>query len=1278
VIYKIEVTATGFKKAVVEDVKVDTSSVVTANVSLTTGNVSTEVTVSASAAQVNTESGSLGQTVNARTLDDTPLPTRSVLDLAVTIGNVTGDVGSSDPTLSSGTPLPGYNLQANGGRAGSTMMIADGVNNTGVGLAREAVSFSPETVQEFTVTTNGFDAQYGKTGGGIISVTTKSGTNDYHGLALWYLRNPDTNAAPFTLATSNRPVNNQRWNQFSGQLGGPVVIPKLYNGRNKTFFYFAGEPRYQSDKAQQVATVPTDAMRNGDFSNLVLLQGQAAYVPRSIVSQFPASAFQLSANTNIYNQFLQSGNQFIIAPLANGQTYPQFPGNLIPASMIDPVAKKFLQYLPRQNTPYFLDANGIIENYVTYSYVSNSTVRYNVRGDQNFGDSNHLSFRWTSVPVVGTQANDVNFPTNGNTGVYSHSNQYMLSDTQILSPRIVNELRLAYTRADFSGQFAPQYSALSGENLSTENGLPSLTKGGMPLINVYDNTSSIANIGSQISTLGTSIEQQYQIADNVYITKGAMTWKFGVDLSKALLNAQSLYSIAGGNYQFRYVQTNQTGAAGTQATIGGNPIASFLLGVPNSIALGNVAIPYYYRWSAGAWYVQNDWRARPNLTLNIGLRYSLQLPRRELNNLQGFLDPSLAKTFQLPAPCQLPDCRATSASTGLPVVTQATEIPFAFSGYGGRSPYLTPIHWLDFEPRFGFAWTPKYRGLQSWVVRGGYGISHAPLTGQNRNPVPNFTTGAANYSETAGQTITTPVTVDGTAGVPVTRLSSNPPYVAALPINQVLGLDNNPAGLVYGPAINFPGSISTGETAVPYVQNWSLSLERPLGRHGVFEVSYTGAKGTHLFMPPVVLNNPSASYLATLANQNIKATTTANDPLGRPNASGGTLSVPLYSLASQYLGYSSISSFYDASGNSTFHAAIINYRWQAPHLTFYTNFRWSKSLDNASDNGPDKFALTTGYVNGGQYSFGAPASLDKSVSTYNIPYAWNLVAIYDLPFGRGEPIAANAWHPPRAVISDWSVSGIERLTTGYPFTPTIATDPFIDATHTHEIRPNVVPSVPLKNPDWSASCPIGNLCAPYVNYSAFELPPAGQLGNAPRTLAGLTGPLVQTLDLSVRKSIRLSERRRVEFRVDALNALNHPVFRTAPNVGGGTDVFQTYPNFAWTAATLQSVYTSWAAANPGTAFPTSDPKGAAALATFQNMILSQQNAAGTLPANFYTVPLPAHFITTNPNAFNILDPTGNGFKYYEVRSNTNTGGQLTVNQRLNQMRYLQFGVRIYF
>jgi len=1268
--YKVEVTAPGFKKAEVLHVKVDTGTVATANVVLEPGNVSTEVTVSANTSMVNTESGTLGQTITGRMLNDLPMPNRSVLDLAVTVPNVSGDVGSEDPQLGANPPLPGYNLEANGGRAGSTSIIADGVNNTGVGLAREAVAFSPESVQEFTVQTNAFDAEYGRTGGGVISVTTKSGTNQFHGMALWYLRNPDTNANPFSLATVNRPVNNLRWNQFDGQLGGPVIIPKLYNGKDKTFFFFAGEPRYQRDKRQGTAAVPTDAMRNGDFSNLIALNGQAMWVPRSLYDsgQFPASAFLPNTNTAIYNHYSQIGNQFVLNPVPASGTYPQFAGNKIPPSMMDSVTVKLLQYVPRQNVPYFLDSNGIIEDYVTYSYLVDDSTRYNLRLDQNFSDQNHLSFRLTKVPEVGISASDPNFPMNGNSGTYSVSSQYMLSDTQIISPTVVNELRLAYTRANFSGQLSPQYDVTSGQNLSAEYGLPTATKGGLPLINIYDNTNSIANIGSQVSTLGYNLEQQYEIADNVYITRGAMTWKFGVDLQRALLNTESLYGADGGNYQFRYIQTDSNGASSGQASLGGSAIASFLLGVPNTIAFATAAIPYYYRWNSGAAYVQNDWKVKPNLTLNIGLRYSLQLPRTEIHNLQGFFDPALAKTVNLPTPCPLPNCAASSASLGLGTITQATILPFAYSGYGGRSRYLTPIHWLDFEPRFGFAYTPRLPGLRSWVIRGGYGISHAPLTGQNRNPIPNLG-GTVNVGETAGQVNPNYVM----------RLGENPPASPFTDINTLLGLTNNPSGVIYNSAINIPGSILTGETAVPYVQNWTLSFERQIGGKGLLELAYAGAKGTHLFMPPVLVNRPPLSYLAALVNLHQNATTNVSDPLGRKTPTGATFAEPEYSLAAPYLGYSNLSTYYDASGNSSFNAGIVSYQYTAGHgLTMYTNFRWSKSLDDASDSGPDKFALTTGYVNGGQYSFGGTAASDKSVSLYNIPYDWNLVAIYDLPYGKGRAFGSNSWYPLRFLFGEWTVAGVERMANGYPFTPTIATDPYIDTVHTHEIRPNIVPGVPLVNPDWSRNCPIGNTCAPYINYSAFELPPAGQLGNAPRTLAGVTGPMIQTLDLSVQKNWTITERWKVQLRVDALNVLNHPVFRVPADVGGGTDIFQTYPTLAWTAATLKTVYDSWQGANPTLAAPSSTPAGQATLAAFQNMILSQQNASGVLPANFYTVPLPAHFITTPANSFNILDPTGNGFKYYEIRQNTNVGGQLIQNPVLNPMRYLQFGIRIIF
>src|SRR5262249_27929772 len=156
---------------------------------------------------------------------------------------------SEDPTVTSGATVPGFNLSVNGGRPGSTAILADGVNNTGVGLSRAVVSFSPETVQEFTVQTSAYSAEYGQTGGGIINATTKSGTNQLSGTALWYRRDPSMNAAPFSISPTNRPPNNLKTDQLSFTVGGPVILPG-YNGRDRTFFFAAAEPRWRQDYVQ--------------------------------------------------------------------------------------------------------------------------------------------------------------------------------------------------------------------------------------------------------------------------------------------------------------------------------------------------------------------------------------------------------------------------------------------------------------------------------------------------------------------------------------------------------------------------------------------------------------------------------------------------------------------------------------------------------------------------------------------------------------------------------------------------------------------------------------------------------------------------------------------------------------------------------------------------------------------------------------------------------------------------------------------------------------------
>jgi hypothetical protein len=261
-------------------------------------------------------------------------------------------------------------------------------------------------------------------------------------------------------------------------------------------------------------------------------------------------------------------------------------------------------------------------------------------------------------------------------------------------------------------------------------------------------------------------------------------------------------------------------------TNGGNPLASLLLGVPNTVDVRPLLLNYDYRWKSAAAFVQNDWRLRPNLTVNLGFRYALQYPRYEKNNLQGVFRPDLAETVTLTDAQR----RATATGLGVPasaaipdyVPTTAAIPPFAFAGRGGRSRYIVPIDYLGLEPRFGFAWSPKlfkWAEERSAVVRGGYGISHAPLTGNNRSPNPDF--GAFTTVSTVANGSTVGGTSDPTQPI---RLTGNNPLVQGQPIDQQLTL--TPDGLVFLNSLGIPAvaDAGSGSGKVPYSQNWNLSL----------------------------------------------------------------------------------------------------------------------------------------------------------------------------------------------------------------------------------------------------------------------------------------------------------------------------------------------------------------------------------------------------------------------------------------------------------------------
>jgi hypothetical protein len=948
--------------------------------------------------------------------------------------------------------------------------------------------------------------------------------------------------------------------------------------------------------------------------------------------------------------------------------------NVIPSEFLDPTARNILQFMPVPSNPeYFIDDAGLVRNHVVSRFVKQDETRYTLRLDHNFTDAFKANFRYTTTPAIGIRGfgSDIN----GNTGVYSDAKQFLLTFNNIISPSIVNDLRLNYTRGIFSEDFSPEFSINGGRNLATELGLPSLTEGGMPLFQYSSDAggNAFSDIGSSGSGNNFNVEQRYNISDIVYWTRGDKTWKFGVDLNDARLNVVPFFAASGGRWTFRQVNTSNNRS--TNVANGGSSFASLLIGVPNNVDVRPLLLNYDYRWKSGALFVQNDWKVRPNFTLNLGLRYSLQFPRTEENNLQGAFRPDLAKTVTLTTAQR----QATATGLGLPITdpnipTVAVIPPFAFSGMGGRSKYITPVDYWGIEPRFGFAYQPKMKlfGFDpegvSMVLRGGYGISHAPLTGNNRLPNPDF----GSFT-----TVSTVANGSGAAdtGQPI-RLAGNPPVFNSRSLFDLLGVDSN--GLVYENAIAIPAfadsGFGTGSGKVPYSQNWNLSLQFEPMKNTVIELAYTGNKGTHLYMPLVNINPRDVEFVEYLEGQNINADTTFNDPLGRRNLLNAVITIPRGSVTSPYFGFSNLNRYYDPSANSIRHAGYIDVKRRVGRgLTLTANYTRAKSIDDASDSSPDN-VLTTGRTQG-QVSYGAPRSVDRALSTYDIKNNFSATFIWDLPIGRRRWLLADAPGIVQAALGDWTLSGKVLLQGGIPFLPYLTETNRLGGVN-RTIRPNIVEGVSLRNPLWTRDCPLGtnpatNLpCEPFINPAAFIRPPKGELGNAPRTL-DIRAPRQEYFDLSFSKNFKWpfadnEGKRKINFRLDLLNAFNHPNFRFN-NLSGSSGFTGAGGALPTETNVTQAEFDSWIAANPSRA-------GTITLAQVNQNLINSRLTNGSLPRNFFSVQVPEGFATTLPNQFDI--GSLQGLKLYRLRQNYDTGfGSLFA---VNNPRYIQFGLRIFF
>lgn len=1338
VLYNVTVEASGFKKSLVQNVKVDTATSATVNVLLEVGTVAEQVSIVAENQTINADSGTVSQTISERQLRDLPLNNRSVLDLAMTMPNVAGDAGTEDVSATSNQPVPGFNLSVNGGRPGSTAILADGVNNTGVGIARAVVSFTPETVQEFTVQSSAYSAEFGTTGGGVINVTTKSGTNDFHGSLLVYHRNPNVklhignwhlgNARAWVQGTAPRVANNLRYTQGSASIGGPVFLPALgeggpylYDGRNRTFFFFAYEPRWRTDFVSSSALVPTAKMLAGDFTGLV--RTNSGFLPTAIANQFASQTTNASSigQSNIYQQFtLRADGSLAPITLGTGQTYCQFgvvpgvtPGvttnaagqpvctttganpyvpndalNVIPAAYIDPIARK-IAAISYQAGDYFLD-NGNVRNYILNRSVQQNETRYTLRLDHNITNNMKANFRYSKTPAVGIKSagNDIN----GNTGVYSDAKQFLLGIQNIISSSMVNDLKINYTRGNFSEDFSPEFSIVSGRSYSSELGLKSLTTGGMPLfLLTQDNGYVGADLGAGASTNNFNTEQRYNINDIFYLTKGNMTWKMGVDLSDARLKAVPFFSASGGRWQFRTVNTSNNRS--TSTANGGNDLASLLIGVPNSQDFRPALFSYYYQWLSGAAFVQNDWKVKPNLTLNLGLRYSLQLPRTEKNNLQGVFRPDLAQTVTLTDTQRRAIATASGIQTtaAIPdyVPTTASIPAFAFSGRGGRSRYLTPVDKKAWEPRIGFAYSPKMSIFgfnteqHSLVVRGGFGVSHSPINGNNRSPNPDFggfTTASTLVTGSSGGS-------DNTS--PLRLTGNNAVQGSSTPLDTLLGTDSN--GIVYLSSLAVPGvAVSQSSNHVPYSENWNLAVQFSMFKGTSFEFAYVGNRGVHLYLPQINLNLRDANAITTLQSNGLDPSGNVTDPLGRRTLLGAAISVPLASLYSPYLGFDLLNQFFDTRGKSIRHAGYVDVRRRIRNgLSFTANYTFSKSLDNASDASPDVRVLTTGSVRG-QVSVGGKLENEWAVSAFDVRHAFSGTFTYDLPFGKGRSFLKNAPWYLNGIVGGWTITGISRIQSGTPFQPFVTDANKLGSSNLNRIvRPDIVSGVPLLNPLWDPSCRVGSACEPYVNPAAFERPVKGKLGNAPRTI-NLRAPTREFFDFSVQKDFGLGGegKRKLQFRLDLLNAFNHPIFQLN-NLGNTPFGLGSYPTEITTenvGGTLQPItlaeYNTWATFNgketatSGGSGPGNDRYNAirAMVNSYRLPARAGVTTGGPLPDDFFHIQLPQGFATKNALAFDISDITG--FKLYRLRQgyDANFG---TLFAPANS-RYIQFGIKFIF
>lgn len=1020
--YQMTMTAIGFRPTTYENLQLLSRQSVRVDGTVSVATVVESVNVSASSeAVITTEVSSIAETKTGREL----------LDLPVAIGSRGLGSTSAISTLTTQAGVQTDNagsISVAGSKPSMLSVTIDGISTMGVrGNAAIAELFpSFGAIGEIRVSEINNAAEFG--GVSDITTVTKGGTNAVHGGLFENVQNTAMNARnPFSATATKTQMNN-----YGGFAGGPVVLPHLYNGKDKTFFYVSYEALKLPRQTFISQSVPSLALRSGDLSAL-------------------------------------SGT--ILDP-TTGQA---FPGKQIPFTQISPVALAALKYLfPLPNTGA---PNAISNNYSTNFPTPITSNQGDFRVDQNFGGRQTAFVRGTY------KAREVdNQPVSTGTVMAGALHQpeidYALvaAHNFIFSPALVNELRLGFTgqriltTTDADAKALVAAIGIPLPNAPSGNITPTFT------ITGFQPTNSTASSVNRSRTI--------QLLDNITWSKKSHTVKFGGDVRKLSAYFSNVFAAGrAGQYTFNGSVSN---------SIVGNPYAAFLLGIPDRTQVSIVNEPdsngHAVHYSA---FIQDDWKATPRLTINYGMRWEYHPPFLDaLDNIAVFLPDaySVINGVGVHGAVVVPDdglhltnsiFAASIAPTPIYTATQA-----------GLSQTLHQSQKTSFAPRVGFAWRPFADGKT--VIRGGYGRFIEAMLGTLTSA------GWAVSASSVGSYTNTLV-----SGKPQLTLASPFPSNLAQPGIQSFQLSAD---------VNYRD---------PYVQQWSMTIERDLGFNTGLRVSYDGNHGSNL------------GYTKNLAQ-----------------VPANTVGFAAAKASSPYPIWNGISQ--ETTGaRSNYNALTAAFNKRMSHgLQFATSYTWAKNLSNGQGFNPTAFATQAGGVSTDSYNI----NLDYGDVSFTHRQRLLSTFLYELPFGKKGMLLKTKSRLTDALIGGWQLSGVFLAQTG-PFMTVIA--PGADPAGNN--FPNVTGNGRADRVSGVSTIPDGQSIFNWINKAAFAIPKNNIGRPANSTVGSVVGPGTQALSLSLFKSVPLTERVSFQIGGAASNALNHPNY-TTPNLNYGTAAFGTITN----------------------------------------------------------------------------------------------------------------------